>query len=89
MSNSKNTKKKNHTEYFKDGGIRAKGTFKNGKLDGYWLWFRKDGTKLRSGYFINNKQTGKWTTYDQKGKVYKITDFDKLNKKIKPSAKKS
>jgi len=40
---------------------------------GYWEWFRKDGTKLRSGHFENGEQTGEWTTYDKNGKVYKVT----------------
>ena len=30
-------------------------------------------TKLRSGYFKDGKQVGEWTTYDAKGKVYKVT----------------
>jgi len=42
-------------------------------LTGYWEGFRKDGTKLRSGYFKDGKQVGEWTTYDTKGKVYKVT----------------
>jgi len=40
---------------------------------GYWEWFRKGGTKMRSGYFQNGEQTGKWTPYDRNGDVYKIT----------------
>ncbi len=74
--------------YHKDGSIWAKGKMVNGKCDGYWEWFRKDeprsngrlrGTisqnRMRSGYFKAGKQVGKWTTYDKKGKVFKITDF--------------
>jgi antitoxin component YwqK of YwqJK toxin-antitoxin module len=57
----------------RDGSIKAKGCTLNGVLTGYWEWFRKDGTKMRSGYFENGKQTGEWTTYDAKGKVVKIT----------------
>jgi antitoxin component YwqK of YwqJK toxin-antitoxin module len=34
---------------------------------------------MRSGYFKNGKQTGKWTTYDRKGKVYKVTDLSGVN----------
>ena len=33
----------------------------------------KDGTRLRSGYFKAGEQTGEWTTYDAKGRVYKVT----------------
>jgi antitoxin component YwqK of YwqJK toxin-antitoxin module len=57
----------------KDGSIKAKGCTINGVLTGYWEWFRKDGTKMRSGYFENGKQAGEWTTYDAKGKAVKVT----------------
>ncbi len=69
---TKGTKKK-HIQYHNDGSIWAKGTMINGQPDGYWEWFRKDGTKLRSGYFAKGKQVGEWTTYDKKGMVYKVT----------------
>ena len=68
---------KQFIKYHKDGSIWAKGKILKGKMDSYWEWFRKDGTKMRSGYFKKDKQVGKWTTYDKKGKVYKVTDFSK------------
>jgi uncharacterized protein YdhG (YjbR/CyaY superfamily) len=67
------SEKKKHTHYHKDGSVWAKGTLKGKIMEGHWEFFRKDGTKLRSGNFKNGKQIGKWTTYDKKGKVYKIT----------------
>jgi antitoxin component YwqK of YwqJK toxin-antitoxin module len=57
----------------RDGSIKAKGCTIDGVLTGYWEWFRKDGTKMRSGHFENGKQTGEWTTYDARGKVVKVT----------------
>jgi antitoxin component YwqK of YwqJK toxin-antitoxin module len=42
-------------------------------MTGYWEWFRKDGTIMRSGYFKNGEQAGEWTTYDKSGKVVKVT----------------
>jgi antitoxin component YwqK of YwqJK toxin-antitoxin module len=57
----------------KDGSLWAKGQSIDGVQVGYWEWFRKDGTKLRSGHFDNGQQTGEWTTYDRAGKVYKVT----------------
>ena len=62
-----------HTHYHKDGSVWGKGSMMGGKMHGYFEWFRKDGTKMRSGYFDKGKQVGKWTTYDQKGRIYKIT----------------
>jgi antitoxin component YwqK of YwqJK toxin-antitoxin module len=65
---------KKHIVYHKDGTIWAKGqNDANGVMVGYWEWFRKDGTKLRSGHFENGEQAGEWIIYDKKGKVYKVT----------------
>lgn len=60
----------------------AKGQTENGVPVGYWEWFRKDGTKLRSGTFENGEQVGERTTYDKKGEVYKITRM-KLKRKAR------
>jgi antitoxin component YwqK of YwqJK toxin-antitoxin module len=53
--------------------VWSKGKSLNGLPDGYWEWYRVDGTLKRSGYFNKGKQTGNWTTYDSKGKPYKVT----------------
>ena len=66
-------RKKNYIKYHNDGSIWAKGTMIDGQPDGYWEWFRKEGSRMRSGYFEMGKQVGEWTTYDKKGKVYKVT----------------
>ena len=67
--------KKKYIKYHNDGSIWAKGQTVNEIPEGYWVWFRKGGTKMRSGYFKKGKQAGKWTTYDSKGRIVKITDF--------------
>lgn len=64
---------KQHTVYHKDGSIWAKGKMVGDVPEGYWEWFRKDGTKMRSGHFKKGKQVGEWITYDKAGKVYKVT----------------
>lgn len=53
--------------------IWSKGKLANGKPEGYWEWYRPDGTLKRSGTFENGVPAGKWTTYDSKGKIYKVT----------------
>lgn len=73
--------KKKYVKYHNDGTIWAEGTMNGGVMEGYWEWFRKDGSKMRSGYFTKGKQTGKWTTYDRKGIVFKVTSFDPKPKK--------
>ena len=62
---------KNHA----DGSLWAKGQTIGDVPTGYWEWFRKDGTRLRSGWFEKGEQTGEWTTYDKAGRVYKTTTF--------------
>lgn len=62
-----------YIHYHKDGTVWAKGRMAGDTPDGYWEWFRKSGTIMRSGHFEAGKQVGEWTTYDQKGQVYKVT----------------
>ena len=57
----------------RDGSLWARGQTLDGVFTGYWEWFRKDGTRLRSGHFDNGEQVGEWTTYDAKGEPYKVT----------------
>jgi antitoxin component YwqK of YwqJK toxin-antitoxin module len=70
-------KKFGYIKHHNDGSVWAKGEkMINNKPEGYFEWFRKDGTRMRSGYFKNGKQVGKWTTYDKKGKIFKLTEFN-------------
>ena len=67
--------KTKHIKYHKNGRLWAKGEMENGSLEGYWEWFRLDGTKMRSGYFKAGKQVGEWITYDKKGNPFRSTSF--------------
>ena len=63
------------TKYHANGKTRwSKGKVVNGKADGYWEWYRIDGTIKRSGHFAAGEPTGEWITYDQAGQVYKVTN---------------
>jgi antitoxin component YwqK of YwqJK toxin-antitoxin module len=84
MASKKKTKKKQsgkeYVKYHKDGSIWAKGRVVDGVPNGYWEWFRKDGTKMRSGHFDHGDQVGEWTTFDREGRTVKVT-------RMKPKAK--
>jgi len=54
--------------------VWSKGNMVEGKPEGYWEWFRIDGTLKRSGSFQNGEPTGEWITYDSQGKPYKTTN---------------
>jgi antitoxin component YwqK of YwqJK toxin-antitoxin module len=59
-----------------DNGLpRFKGDYLVGEMHGYWEFFRKDGTLMRSGSFDSGVQVGTWITYDRAGKPYKETKF--------------
>ncbi len=70
-----------HVLNHQDGTIWAKGQTVDGVPTGYWEWYRKDGTRMRSGSFEAGQQVGQWTTYDQQGRIYKVTTM-----KPKPEA---
>jgi len=53
--------------------IWSKGKMVNDLPEGYWEWYRTDGTLKRSGYFDKGEPIGEWKTYDEKGNLYKTT----------------
>lgn len=53
--------------------IWSKGKIVDGQPEGYWQWYRLDGTLKRSGYFKGGEPVGEWTTYDSQGLPYKVT----------------
>lgn len=63
--------KVSHIEYHKNGSIQATGKLRDGKRDGYWKWYREDGTKFKTGYFKDGKLAKEWMLYDKKGKLIK------------------
>ena len=65
-----------HEEHHRDSSLRARDAVAGGRPDGYWEWFRLDGTMLRSGTFDRGRQTGEWTTYDRSGAPYKVTAME-------------
>jgi antitoxin component YwqK of YwqJK toxin-antitoxin module len=51
----------------------SKGKMVNGQPEGYWEWYRLDGTIKRSGNFENGNPIGEWITYDNNGAKHKTT----------------
>ncbi|MDF2460631.1 MAG: hypothetical protein K0S68_34 [Candidatus Saccharibacteria bacterium] len=62
-----------HKVLHRNGSLRAQGPVIAGEPDGYWEWFRLDGTRMRSGYFEMGKPVGEWVTYDRQGRLVKTT----------------
>jgi len=64
-----------HVQHRRNGSVWATGMMLDRQQTGYWEWFRKDGTKMRSGTFEHGQPVGEWTTYDKHSAVYKVTTF--------------
>ena len=59
-----------------DNGLpRFKGDYLDGKMHGYWEFYRKDGSLMRSGNFDREVQVGVWKTFDRAGALVKETTF--------------
>lgn len=54
--------------------VWSRGRVENGQPEGYWEWYRIDGTLKRSGTFSAGEPVGTWITYDAEGKPYKTTE---------------
>ncbi len=61
--------------FYENGLPRFKGEYLDGEMHGFWEFFRKDGTLMRSGAFDRGVQVGVWKTFDRLGKLVKETDF--------------
>jgi antitoxin component YwqK of YwqJK toxin-antitoxin module len=62
-------------KYHANGITRwSKGKVLDGQPDGYWEWYRPDGTRKRSGHFKLGDAVGEWTTYNTKGEVHNVTN---------------
>ena len=55
----------------------SKGLMVNDQPEGYWEWYRVDGTLKRSGHFEKGEPVGEWITYNTKGDVHKVTQRKK------------
>ena len=60
---------RNLSAFYDTGLPRFKGEFSNDQMHGFWEFYRKDGSLMRSGYFEYGTQTGVWKTFDRTGKM--------------------
>ncbi|UII28270.1 rhomboid family intramembrane serine protease [Fulvivirga maritima] len=56
-------------DYFLDGGIQMKGTYKNDLKNGVFLYYTKDSTYSAAGRYDNEERIGKWEEFHENGKM--------------------
>ena len=64
-------------DHYDNGNVRFRGSNLDGEMHGEWVFYRKDGSLMRSGSFERGRQVGVWRTFDRAGQVVKETDFSK------------
>ncbi len=60
---------------YSTGAVRSTGFLLGGEMHGPWVFFRKDGSVMRSGEFDRGRQVGTWRTFDRTGRLVKQTAF--------------
>ena len=73
------------TYFFKNGKVKAEGTFENNQMEGEWKFYKATGQLWQVGNFANGKKNGTWKRYDKNGELEYMENFkdDKLVKKNK------
>lgn len=64
------------TYYYKNGKIKAEGTFLNNQMEGEWKFYRESGQLWQIGYFQNDKKHGSWTRFDKENKLEYKESFE-------------
>lgn len=57
------------TFYYKNGKLKAQGTYHNQQLDGKWIFYRETGQLWQIGYFKMGKKHGTFTRYDRNDQI--------------------
>jgi antitoxin component YwqK of YwqJK toxin-antitoxin module len=56
-------------DYYISGAIQMKGTYKDDKRDGVFLYYSDHNTYTSAGRYRNNRSVGKWETYHTNGRL--------------------
>ena len=60
---------------YPSGTVKSEGFTLDGEMHGDWVFYRLDGSVMRTGRFERGRQIGLWRTFDRTGHLVKETDF--------------
>jgi antitoxin component YwqK of YwqJK toxin-antitoxin module len=66
-----------HLTSYANGTVKMLGAHLDGEMHGPWMWYRADGTLMRTGQFDRGRQVGVWRTFDRSGRLVKETDYSR------------
>lgn len=73
------TNNKNDTiekiEFYPNGKIRVKGTYKNNLREGLWEYYHENGKLWSTGNFVNGKSNGVFTIYNKDGSLFMKSSY--------------
>lgn len=66
------------SRFYEDGGLRERGTFnEEGKPDGQWLLFSKEGNVTQEALYVDGVKQGKWFVWTADGNfLYEVVYQD-------------
>jgi membrane associated rhomboid family serine protease len=56
-------------DYYADGKIQMKGSYKDGKRHGIFLYYSNHDTYTSAGRYVDNRSVGKWQTFHDNGRL--------------------
>ena len=63
------------TYYFKDGTVKSKGPYIDGKMEGEWIFYRQMGALWQVGNFKENQKHGRWIRYSRDNQIEYDEEF--------------
>ena len=63
------------TNTYSTGAVQSTGQRLGSEMHGDWVFYRKDGSIMRSGSFDRGAQVGVWRTFGRDGRLVKETAF--------------
>ncbi|MDR1055217.1 MAG: hypothetical protein LBL90_05210 [Prevotellaceae bacterium] len=63
------------TFFFKDGKLKAEGSYENDMMQGEWKFYRATGQLWVIGYFKDDKKDGSWVRYDKNDRIEYNEEF--------------
>jgi antitoxin component YwqK of YwqJK toxin-antitoxin module len=64
-----------YAEGYANGNKKMTGFHLDGEMHGAWVWYRTDGSLMRTGQFDRGRQIGIWRTFERSGHLVKETNF--------------
>lgn len=63
-------------DYYMSGNVQMKGTYKQNKRDGIFLYYSDHNTYRSAGRYLDDRAVGKWENYHENGRLASETYFN-------------